>query len=155
MSHEEDVSETAARDIANPIDPIVPAFREWAVTRDQVTALTTRMNHQRDRIIAAVEARGYADHKGHQYIDLPFALQVGDTTYTRIKRERRVTVVADEDAAKRIAIERGVLDRAFPSVPALDEAELYVLFQEEILTEADMGEIFTKKESFAFRGVAA
>lgn len=147
--------ESEARPV--PFDPVIPTFREWAKLKAQQTELTTRMNKLRDKVAAAVEARGYADHKGSQYIDLPFPIPVGESEYIRIKRERRVSVVADTEAAERItrAAGEGVYRRAFPPVPTLDADELYVLLQEGVLTEDDMDRIMVKKETFAFRGLTS
>lgn len=139
---------------ARPIDPIVPRFREWAMLRAQVTELTTQMNRLRDDVSRAVESRGYRDHKGSQYIDLPFPIVIGDTAYQRIKRERRVSVVADDETAERITRAKGCYDRAFPPVRSLDPDELYVLYQEDVLSQQDMDQIFTPRESFAFKGIS-
>lgn len=139
---------------ARPIDPIIPQFREWAVLRAKVTEMTTRMNKLRDDVAQAVESRGYVDHKGSQFIDLPFPVVVGDASYTRIKRERRVSVVADDAAAERITRAKGCYERAFPPVRSLDPDELYVMYQENVLTQQEMDEIFTPRESFAFKGLA-
>ncbi|NIY68028.1 hypothetical protein SMALB_6106 [Streptomyces malaysiensis] len=115
------------------------------------------MNKLRDRVAEAVQSRGYTDHKGSQYIDLPFPIPVSDHEYIRIKRERRVSIVADLEAAERITRARGyeIYRRAFPPVPTLDADELYVLLQEGELTEEDMDQIMVQKESFAFRGLTS
>ncbi|MFJ4739051.1 hypothetical protein [Streptomyces sp. NPDC088775] len=138
-----------------PFDPVIPTFREWAMLKAQQTEITSRMNKLRDKVAVAVEQRGYADHKGSQYIDLPFPVPVGDSEYIRIKRERRVSIVADFEAAERITKARGehIYHRAFPPVPTLDADELYVLLQEGELTEEDMDQIMVQKETFAFRGL--
>ncbi|WP_274032499.1 hypothetical protein [Streptomyces sp. MMBL 11-1] len=139
-----------------PFDPIIPVFREWATLKAEVTERTTRLNKLRDRVAAAVEQRGYTDHKGSQYLDLPFPVPAGDTEYTRIKRERRVSITADPEAAERITRAKGdaIYRRAFPPVPSLDADELFVLLQEGVLTEAEMDEILVQRETFAFRGLA-
>lgn len=140
-----------------PFDPIIPLFREWAVLKAQVTDQTSRLNKLRDKVASAVEKRGYVDHKGSQYLDLPFPIPAGDNEYIRIKRERRVSVIADEEAAARIlkARSEALYRRAFPPVPTLDADELYVLLQEGHLTEEEMDEILVQKETFAFRGLTS
>ncbi|MEU1816065.1 hypothetical protein ABZ543_12840 [Streptomyces roseifaciens] len=139
-----------------PFDPVLPAFREWAMLKYQTTELTTRMNKLRDKVMEAVTARGYKDHKGSQYLDLPFPIPVGDIQYLRIKRERRVTITPDLEAAERITRARGehIYRRAFPPVPTLDPDSLYVLLQEGELTEGDMDAIMVQRETFAFRGLS-
>lgn len=154
----EEIHPTAAPDPqAVPFDPIIPTFREWAVLKAQVTEETSRLNKLRDKISAAVESRGYTDHKGSQFLDLPFPVPAGENEYIRIKRERRVSVSADEEAAERILKSKGeaLYRRAFPPVPTLDADELYVLLQEGHLSEADMDEILVQKETYAFRGLTS
>lgn len=140
-----------------PFDPIIPVFREWAVLKAQVTEQTSRLNKLRDKVSGAVEQRGYVDHKGSQFLDLPFPVPAGDTEYIRIKRERRVSVTADEEAAERILKGKGeaLYRRAFPPVPTLDADELYVLLQEGHLTETEMDEILVQRETYAFRGLTS
>ena len=138
-----------------PFDPIIPVFREWAVLKAQVTEETSRLNKLRDRVVTAVEKRGYTDHKGSQFLDLPFPIPAGDSEYVRIKRERRVSITADEETAERILKSKGeaLYRRAFPPVPTLDADELYVLLQEGHLSEGEMDEILVQRETFAFRGL--
>lgn len=154
----EEINPTAApTPQAMPYDPVIPVFREWAALKAQVTEQTTRLNKLRDKVASAVEQRGYTDHKGSQYLDLPFPIPAGESEFVRIKRERRVSVVADTDAAERITKSKGehIYRRAFPPVPTLDADELYVLLQEGQLTEAEMDEILVQKETYAFRGLTA
>lgn len=134
-------------------DPIIPVFRQWAMLKAQSDAMIREQNKLRDQVINAVEARGYRDHKGSQYIDLPFPLPVGELEYTRIKRECRTSISADPDIAAEVTRERGCYDRAFPPVPTLQPDELYVLLQEGVLTEDDLDRIFVKRVTFAFRGL--
>lgn len=153
--HLESTASAKAETRPLPFDPVIPTFREWAILKAQQTELTSRMNKLRDQVTLAVQQRGYADHKGSQYIDLPVPIPVGDSEYVRIKRERRVSIVADLDAAERITKAHGeqIYRRAFPPVPTLDADELYVLLQEGALTEEDMDQIMVQKETFAFRGL--
>lgn len=136
-------------------DPIIPVFRNWAMLKQQSDAIVREQNKLRDQVVNAVQERGYRDHKGSQFIDLPFPLAVGDIEYVRIKRECRTSIVADAEAAERITREKQCFERAFALVPTLQPDELYVLLQEGRITEADMDAIFTKKVTFAFRGLTS
>lgn len=136
-------------------DPIIPVFRQWAMLKAQSDAMIREQNKLRDQVVNAVEERGYRDHKGSQFIDLPFPLPIGDVEYTRIKRECRTSITADPDIAERITLQRGCYDQAFTLVPTLQPDNLYVLLQEGRLTESDMDEIFVKRITFAFRGLTS
>lgn len=123
--------------------------------KSQSVSLSMKLNRLRDKISSAVEERGYKDQKGSQYIDLPFPIPTEEGEYLRIKRERRVSIVADEEAAERITRSKGedIWARAFPAVPSLDCDELYVLLQEGVLTEKEMDQILVQRESYAFKGL--
>lgn len=144
-------------DEVKPVDPIVPVFREWAILKSKVDELSARRDKLRDRIVDVVEARGYKDHKGSQFFDLPFPITAPGAEYLRVKRERRVSVTADQMAAERISRSKGehIFKRVFPLVPTLDVEELYVLLQEGILTADDMDCIFVEKVTYAFRGLSS
>jgi hypothetical protein len=139
-----------------PVDPIIPVFRQWAMLKAEIEISMRVRDKLRDRVVKAVEERGYRDHKGSQYIDLPFELEVGGYKYQRIKRERRVSISPDVDRAEEIIGSKGeeFLRRAFPMRPVFDPDELYVLLQEGVLTESDMDAIFVQHESYAFKGLA-
>lgn len=140
-----------------PFDPIIPLFREWALLKPELDRLATRRNELRDKVARAVEERGYRDHKGSQYIDLPFPIDAGGVSYARIKRERRVAISPDIERAEEITRARGegIYARVFPLRPAFDQDELYVLLQEGLISEADMDAIFVQHESYAFKGLAS
>ncbi|MFI9271847.1 hypothetical protein ACIGXM_14170 [Kitasatospora sp. NPDC052896] len=135
-----------------PFDPILPSVRRWAVLKREAEKISAERDRLRDTITRAVIERGYHDHKGSQYLDLPMEIE----GLTRIKRERRVAVTADAEIAEEITRSKGeaVYARAFPSVPTLDTEELYVLLQEGVLSETELDSIFVKRESYAFKGLA-
>lgn len=140
-----------------PFDPVIPLFREWAALKPEAERIIARRNELRDKVARAVEERGYRDHKGSQYMDLPYAIQAGGINYLRIKRERRVTISPDIDRAEEITRAKGeeVYARVFPMRPAFDPDELFVLLQEGIIAEDDMDAIFVQHESYAFKGMAS
>jgi hypothetical protein len=133
-------------------DPIIPLFREWAMLKHRVEEDSHELAILRDECIAAVEARGERDHKGSQYISLPFA--IGPQEFTRIKRERRVSEKTDEEVAELITRAKGVYEKCFPLIPTLDQDELYVQYQLGVLSEEDLSAIFVQVESFSFKPMA-
>ena len=133
-------------------DPIIPMFRQWALLKERVENDTRELNHLRDQCISAVEARGERDHRGSQWIRLPFP--VGNKGFTAIKRERRVAVQTDEEAAEEITRSKGCYEVCFPLRRVLDAEELYVQYQKGSLTQEDMDRIFRQVESFSFKPTA-
>lgn len=138
-------------EIEDPVtyDPIIPYFRKWVILKEQVEEATRELNQLRDYCISSIEERGFRDHRGSQYIEMPFP--IGSKEFTKIKRERRVTTKVDEEVAELITRAKGVYEKCFAMVPTLDAEELYVQYQLGVLTQEDMDMIFTQVESFSFR----
>jgi hypothetical protein len=130
-------------------DPLVAKFQSWVLMRDEVDSLTANLNQIRDECLTAIEARGYRDHKGSQYLKLPGV--IGQKGFASLKRERRATKHVDVEVAENITRSRGIYDACFPAVPTLDEEELYVQYQKGKLSAKDMDSIFTWAYSFSFR----
>lgn len=130
-------------------DPLVADFQLWAQMRDEADNITSQLNHIRDRCMTALEQRGYRDHKGSQFLKLPFG--VGPKSYGSLKRERRVSTKVDEEVAELICRSKGVYEKCFPAIPTLDPEELYVQYQKGVLTQEDMDNIFTQVETYSFR----
>jgi len=131
-------------------DPaLIIQFRKWALLKQDIEESTREMNELRDYCIEQVARHGYRDHKGSQFIELPFA--IGGQEYRRIKRERRVSPRVDPEVAELICRAKGIYETCFPSVPTLDPDELYVQYQKGVLTQEDMDNIFTMVESFSFK----
>lgn len=130
-------------------DPLVMKFQSWVLMRDEVDSLNASLKKIREECMAAIETRGYRDHKGSQYLNLPGS--IGAQGFGTIKRERRAVKNVDEEAAALITQARGVYDVCFPAKPQLDEEELYVQYQKGVLTAGDMDAIFTIGDTYSFR----
>lgn len=132
-------------------DQLADDLRLWAALKTQVDRLTAQLNHLRDRISAEVEAAGYADESGHIRLPLAEPFEFGGKRYEGIKRERRVSPSVNHERLEALAEQRGLTDRLFPLRPVADEEEIYVLYQEQILTEADVDALFDYKVTWAFK----
>lgn len=140
---------------AEAVPSILRRTLEWLHVKRQADQLVARANQLRDEVTKVVRDSqdAYVDDRGNLFLDLPKALTVGETTYGAIKREKRITRFPNEDRIRELAERTGTLDRLFPSQPVLDEQELYVLYQEGLITEQDIDGSYDVKESWALKAV--
>lgn len=131
---------------------LIPYFQKWAMLKEDIEEAMRELNQLRDYCISAVEQHGERDHKGSQYLTLPFA--IGNKGYTQIKREIRHSIQADPEVAELITRSKGVYEKCFPAVPTLDPEELYVQYQLGALSQEDMDAIFVDRVSFSFKPLA-
>jgi hypothetical protein len=123
----------------------------WVQLKAQIDRVTSQLNRLRDRISAEVEATGEIDESGHIRLPLPEAFEWAGKRYEGVKRERRVTASISHERAEALADAKGLRERIFPLRPALDEQELYVLYQERLLTEAEIDSLVDRKVTWAFK----
>lgn len=130
---------------------------EWLHAKVQTKAMSARANRLRDELDQFVAVAGYADDKGHIYLDLPTPLEVGGTKVGALKREKRISRTANieriGELADRVDAEHPdahLRERLFPLRPVLDEDELYVAYQDGLVSEADIDDVFDAKVTWAF-----
>lgn len=142
---------------ADPKPPFLRIALAWLYYKREADIAVARANKAREVVAQQVRDSpdAYLDGRGHVFLDLPEQLTVGDTTYAAIKREKRVTRSVDQDRAWDLAKARGVFERLFPLKPTFDEQELYVLYEEGLITEQEIDRLFDVKETWALKPVAA
>lgn len=141
-----------------PLDDPVPTWSrqalEWLYVKSQADALVARANQLRERVTATVRDRGYEDDKGNVFLELDQPLNVGGKTFTSVKREMRVKRTPNDDRIMELAQRVGAVDRLFPLKPVVDVEELYVLYQEGLVSESDIDGVFDSETSWALKAVA-
>ncbi|KUL44720.1 hypothetical protein ADL22_12310 [Streptomyces sp. NRRL F-4489] len=122
----------------------------WAMIRDRVAAQQMLLDSLKQEMIEDLREFGVRDEKGSYALDLGRSYEVGGKSFTGLKYQRSVTREVDEDAASRIGKEKSVYDRLFPPRPVFDAQEVYVLFQEGLLTEEEVDQVFPEKTVWSF-----
>ncbi|WP_409238330.1 hypothetical protein [Streptomyces sp. PA5.6] len=128
---------------------------QWALIRDRVETQQTLLDSLKDDMVEDLKEFGVRDDKGSYIIDLGRSYEVAGKKFTGLKYQKRSTRIADEDTAARLATEKGLYNRLFPAQPVFDAQEVYVLFQEGLLTEAEVDEIFPEETTWSFVRVGA
>ncbi len=128
---------------------------QWALIKGRVETQKTLLDSLKDDMVEDLKEFGVRDDKGSFVIDLGRSYEVAGKKFTGLKYQKGTTRIADEDTAERLAKDKGLYDRLFPAQPAFDAQEVYVLFQEGLLTEEEVDEIFPEKVTWSFVRVGA
>lgn len=128
---------------------------QWALIKDRVETQQTLLDALKEDMVADLKALGVRDDKGSYVMDLGRSYEVNGKAFTGLKYQKGTTRIVDEDAAGRLAKEKGLHKRLFPSQPTFDAQEVYVLFQEGLLTEEEVDAIFPEKVTWSFVRVGA
>jgi hypothetical protein len=123
----------------------------WAQLRAAQERITGELNKLRDTLSAIIEVHGYTDERGNLRLELPEPVTFDGRRIESLKYERRVSRVLNEERAAAFAKQRGLTDRLFPPTPLFDEQQLYVLYQEHVITEADIDALYDTREGWAFK----
>jgi hypothetical protein len=154
----------------------------WLVAKREARQFSTAEKSLNERLSAVVEAAGYTDDKGHLWYELPAEVIGWDTKgreerYNSIQRQRRVSMVMDEETAMTILERRGLLEECSHSYievtdteraievleaagllgpdtgieihTAVDEAAVRAAYFEEKIDQADYNAIFQERISWA------
>ncbi|MDJ0463158.1 hypothetical protein [Streptomyces sp. H27-C3] len=128
---------------------------QWALVKDRVEAQQNLLDTLKEDMVEDLKDFGVRDDKGSYVIDLGRSYEVNGKAFTGLKYQKGTTRIADQDTAERLAKEKGLHGRLFPAQPAFDAQEVYVLFQEGLLTEEEVDEIFPEKVTWSFVRVGA
>ena len=116
--------------------------KEYKDSKELLEKMKKRQDSMRDELIAAVEAHGYTDDKGHQW------LKLGDL---ELKRERRVSRSLDSKTAEAWAKENGFWEKVKEVVEHLSEEKLLALAWEDKSLNDIVAAFYQEKEVWALK----
>lgn len=101
--------------IPPPPETINELATEWLGTKYVVRTMTAREKELNQKISVVVETEGFTDESGHIWLQLPEAVNGLDSKgktvkYNAIQRQRRVSVLMDEDEALAICEAHGITE---------------------------------------------
>lgn len=145
---------TAKKKAAPKKDNLTTILRQFLTLRVQRETIEDREADLKKELQEAVEANGYADDKGHFWLDLDESVNVaGYGEVSKLKRERRATVRVDETAAEALLQDKGLWDDCTATVVVLDEEEIRKAHYKGLLSDEDIATIFPTTVSWAFKPV--
>ncbi|WP_189764378.1 hypothetical protein [Streptomyces xanthochromogenes] len=128
---------------------------QWALIMDRVATQQTLLEALKADMIEDLQDFGVRDHKGSYVLDLGRSYEVAGKKFTGLKYQRGSTRTANTEKAEQLAKEKGLVERLFPAQPVFDPQEVYVAFQEGLLTEEEVDQIFPEKTTWSFVRVGA
>jgi hypothetical protein len=155
------------------VNPLVRKYSQFLALKAEVEDATPKLNNLKKELLQIVqEAKDVdIDDKGSKYLSLEQPLTINGKTYSAMKRERRTTKVFLVEKAEELMTEKGLYDKArvdefrediltqvdnFPQPVSvyvdiqLDQDEVYLAYQNDLLTEEEVDSLFEMSETFAF-----
>lgn len=129
---------------------------QFLALRDEEKQVKTRKEALQKDLQPLVAASGELDDlTGHRTLAFSEPMEFGGKTYTGLKQEKRVSKVFDEERAEEILKAKGLWADATETIEVIDHDKVYALHMDDKISEAEMDEILTNKETYAFVTVAA
>lgn len=124
---------------------------EFINLREELQQVTARKEQTRDWLKQRLQNSGYVDHDGNQWFDLPD----GYGEYRHLKNEKKVSTTINVERLKNLALDKGVEARVIRKevIEVIDQDEIYVLYQENIITEEELDSLFDEKVTYALNVV--
>lgn len=123
------------------LELLVKMYQEQKEFADKVF---TRVNELKKELNTMVESEGFIDDRGHQWLD---------AGGFQLKRERRVSVVFDDQFAEQWAKEKGVWDQVKEVREFVNEDQLLAIAWDDEEMKEDLDKFYSKKETYAFKVV--
>lgn len=130
-------------------DPTAMKAKQYLFIKRDIEEQTARLTVLKADLMRMVEAKGEPDDKGSQYLDLPYPIEVGDRSYSTLKREHKSGSISfNEEAALALAEKLGIRERVVQTVEVIDQNEFYVLNQEGVISDEQLDGLFEQKPDF-------
>ena len=129
------------------MDDLGREILEYQVLKQQIDDLDKRAKVLRDSLMESTKILGESDDKGHLWMELDEEIN----GVRALLAERRVSQSLNEERAQQILEERGLLERCTKTVRVVDHDEVMACLYDELVTEADVDEMFDNKITWALR----
>lgn len=130
-----------------PMDDLSREVLEYQNLKAQIDDLDKRAKSLRDSLMESVKVLGEPDDKGHLWMELDDEVNGVHS----VLAERRVSQTLNEERAQEILAERELLDRCTKTVRVVDHDEVMACLYDELVSEADVDEMFDNKITWALR----
>ena len=129
-----------------PETGMISKVRKFLTLKRQIDDLSKEHSLIKTELSELVDTQGEVDDKGHKWIQLPEEIE----GYKALQRQRKVSRRINEEAARKLLVEKKLSSRCYKSVPVLDEDEIMSCLYEGLLTEEEIDQIFPSTISWAF-----
>lgn len=132
-------------EIESPVETLKQLVRTHEAIRINMSVLTEKKDTLRKEIDALVDKYGEESSNGSRVIDLDDS----ETGVSKVTRQRRVSQSFSNSIASEVLERKGLLERCSKPVFVLDEQEVMVAYNEGLLTDEDLAEMFPSKVTWA------
>lgn len=98
---------------------------------------------------------GIPDDKGSLVVELDEPATVDGITYSGVMQQRRTSEYLDTDKVEKLIIDKDLRDRMVRLEEAWDYSEIYVLYQEGLITEEEFDSLMDVDETWALITIKA
>jgi hypothetical protein len=119
--------------------------KKYAFLKAQLDFLEKEQKVLRAELFETLDTEGVEDDKGNIIIDLPEEID----GVSSIVKQRRVSRKIDEDKASEIIHSKGLQDSLYKTVIVVDEDALMAALYEDVLTEAEIDEMYPQSVTWA------
>jgi hypothetical protein len=129
-------------------DKYLAEAREILTIKVQKATLDAREIVLKKTLMEILEKAGepYGPNGQHRTIAFPAPIK----GFARLVRQTKVSDGVDEVKAEAVARQKGIYDRLFKPVMALDQSAVMVAVEEGLITERELEDIFPRRVSYAF-----
>ena len=120
---------------------LVARTKKYAFLKSQLDYLEKEQKALREELFTFLDGEGEVDDKGNIMVQLPQEVE----GFNSIIKQRRVTRKVDELKAEEIITAHGLEESLYKTVRVVDEDALMAALYEEVLTEAEVDEMYPPK----------
>ena len=120
---------------------LVARTKKYAFLKSQLDYLEKEQKALREELFVFLDGEGEVDDKGNIMVQLPQEVD----GFNSIIKQRRVTRKVDEWKAEEIITAHGLEESLYKTVRVVDEDALMAALYEEVLTEAEVDEMYPPK----------
>jgi len=124
---------------------LIARTKKYAFLKSQLDYLEKEQKALREELFAVLDGEGEVDDKGNVMIQLPQEVD----GFNSIIKQRRVTRKVDELRAEEIITAHGLEDTLYKTVRMVDEDALMAALYEDVLTEAEIDEMYPQSITWA------
>lgn len=124
---------------------LINRTKKYAFLKAQLDFLEKEQKELRIHLFEALDSTGVEDDKGNIIIELPEEVE----GYSSVVKQRRVSRKIDEAKAEEIITAKGLEDTLYKTVIVVDEDALMAALYEDVLTEAEIDEMYPQAVTWA------
>lgn len=117
---------------------LIARTKKYSFLKSQLDYLEKEQKALRAELFEVLDVSGEPDDKGNIIIELPEAVD----GYNAIMKQRRVSRKIDEVKAEELIEAKGLEEKLYKTIRVVDEDALMAALYEEILTEAEIDEMY-------------